>query len=108
VVTNARFTLQAEDLAAARSMQLIDGEEMAQLAARRREMPTVAVAADATASPNGTAAENGHGANGDAPAHHADMAVIERGDETTMQLPLLRRSEPVDAEIVAGEDAARP
>ncbi len=108
VVTNYRFTLQAEDLAVAHSMQLIDGEEMAQLAARRREMPTVAVAGDPLASPNGTAVENGHGTHGDAPAHHVDMAVLERGDETTMQLPLLRRSEPVDAEIVAGEDAARP
>jgi hypothetical protein len=108
VVTNARFTLQAEDLATTRSMQLIDGEEMALLAARRREMPTVAVAADTTASPNGTAAENGHATKGDAPAHHVEMAMIERSDETTLQLPLLRRSEPVDAEIVAGEDAARP
>jgi len=106
VVTNSRFTLQAEDLAAARAMQLIDGDQMAQLAARRHEMPTVAVTPDSLPNLAGSSVENGHSANGDSPAHHHDVAVFERSDETTMQLPIARRSEPVDAEIVASEDAA--
>src|SRR2546421_193532 len=41
VVTNSHFTLQAEDFAVARPVQLIDGDEMATLAAHRRGMPTV-------------------------------------------------------------------
>src|SRR5207237_4319 len=52
VVTNSHFTLQAEDFAAARPVQLIDGDEMATLAAHRRGMRTVAAEHELTPALN--------------------------------------------------------
>src|SRR5438128_1443193 len=59
VVTNGHFTLQAEDWAAARPIQLIDGDEMASLAEHRRGMPTVAAQRELTPALNLKVSDHG-------------------------------------------------
>lgn len=124
--TSGHFTLQAEDFAAAHPIQLIDGDEMAELAARRQGSPAIASTADETvplplqsASPNGKG-----GATGDDHRERTDhtertevVSAVDapetRGQEA--QQPQQRaphngsgsfgKMAPIDAEIIGGEGA---
>ena len=103
VVTNSHFTLQAEDFAAARPVQLIDGDEMAKLAEHRRGMPTVAAQHEFTPALSLKVSDDG--------MTHSDARMMERADasspvETKGGGSTISRTEqmaPVDAEIVGGE-----
>jgi hypothetical protein len=105
VVTNSHFTLHAEDFAVARPVQLIDGDEMATLAAHRRGMPTVAAQHELTPALNLKVSDHG--------MTHSDGYMMEcagasspietkgRGSSTSRT----EQMAPVDAEIVDGEGA---
>jgi Restriction endonuclease len=105
VMTNSHFTLQAEDFAMAHPVQLIDGDEMATLAAHRRGMPTVAAQHDLTPALNLKVSDAG--------MTHSDGHTIGRASassptETKGRGSSTSRTEqmaPVDAEIVDGEGA---
>src|SRR5205085_5352186 len=75
VVTNSHFTLQAEDFAAARPVQLIDGDEMALLAEHRRGTPTVAAHHERTPALNLTVSDNN--------MTHRDGHTTERADASS-------------------------
>jgi hypothetical protein len=103
VVTNSHFTLQAEDFAADRPVQLIDGDEMAALAAHRRGMPTVAAQQEFTPALGLKVSDDGmiHG-DGHTTERAGASASIETkgGGSTTARTEQMA---PVDAEIVGGE-----
>jgi len=65
VVTNGHFTLQAEDFAAAHPMQLVDGDELAELAERRSGAAAVSENAENRHAPHANGATTMvNGANG--------------------------------------------
>lgn len=109
VVTNGHFTLQAEDFAASRPIQLIDGDELGHLAAQRREAP--AVQPELTPMLNLKANGNGMSlANGD--AHEAEQTEVLPSTESNGKgngaAPSVLRTgsmAPLDAEIVGGDSA---
>jgi hypothetical protein len=105
VVTNSHFTLQAEDFAMARPVQLIDGDEMATLAAHRRGMPTVAAQHEVTPALDLKVSGDGM-THGD--GHTTERAGASSPIETKGGASATARTEqmaPVDAEIVGGEGA---
>jgi hypothetical protein len=105
VVTNSHFTLHAEDFAVDHPVQLIDGDEMATLAAHRRSMPTVAAQHELTpalslkVSDDSMTHSDGHTTD-----RAGASSPIERkgGGSTTSRTEQMA---PVDAEIVGGEGA---
>lgn len=104
VVTNGHFTLQAEDFAATRPMQLIDGDELASLAARRREMPTAPMHGELTPvltpAPGGNSNGYGAGANGENGIGHAEVTPAPDDASVTAQISVAGKLAPVDAEVV--------
>ena len=106
VVTNGHFTLQAEDFAAARPIQLIDGDELAQLAARRGETPTVTPRSEPTPALN--LKSNGHvvsltSVDAAQDAEHTEVAPSADGNGAASNVSRTGAMAPVDAEIVGGE-----
>jgi hypothetical protein len=105
VVTNGHFTLQAEDFAVARPVQLIDGDEMAALAAHRRGMPTAAAQHELTpalnlkVSDDGMTHSDGHTMRGAGASSPIDTKGRGSSASRTEQMA------PVDAEIVDSEGA---
>lgn len=127
VVTNGHFTLQAEDYALAHPMQLIDGDELAELEEQHRGIPTLSensnsgeltppLGLKAMANGNGMSV-NGDGlsAHGDGAAHadHAEPTEVLRAidedeahDATTPNGATFNgKSAPLDAEIIGDESA---
>jgi hypothetical protein len=105
VLTNSHFTLQAEDFAVAGPVQLIDGDEMATLAAHRRGMPTVAAQHEVTPALDLKVSDDGM-THGD--GHTTERAGASSPIETKGGASATARTEqmaPVDAEIVGGEGA---
>jgi hypothetical protein len=106
VVTNSHFTLQAEDFAMTHPVQLIDGDEMAPLAAHRRGMPTVAAHHELTPALNLKVSDAG--------MTHCDGHTLGRASASSSSIETKGRAgstsrteqmAPVDAEIVDGEGA---
>lgn len=104
VVTNGRFTLQAEDFAASRTIQLIDGDEMAQLAARRHDTPTAPANAELTPVLDLKTVSNGVTPNGDHP-QQAEVSPVDGPGESTAPISVAGKSAPVDGELVGGDGA---
>ncbi len=120
VVTNGHFTLQAEDFASTHPMQLVDGDELADLVAHRQGVPTLSEtpAAETTGAIETTRVENGNGGNGNGRnAAHADRTEVMNAVEVRGPEPRDQRSQqqagggvsfapplaPVEAEIIGGE-----
>jgi hypothetical protein len=103
VVTNSHFTLQAEDCAMARPVQLIDGDAMATLAAQRRGMPTVAAQHELTPALNLKVSDAGmtHSDGHTTGRASASPPSETKGSSTART----EQMAPVDAEIVDGEGA---
>lgn len=106
VVTSGHFTLQAEDFAAAKSIQLIDGDEMAELAAltRDHEIQTARVGAELTPVLSFRLTGNGATANGDHAPIAADVSPIRDAADVTAQISIVGQAAPVDGELVGGDD----
>jgi hypothetical protein len=122
VVTTGHFTLQAEDFAAAHPMQLIDGDELADLARQRRDQSLASEGSENGNSHmahlngssngsngNGLDRRNGHGAIEQTEAFpttearpHESRTVEPRPSGVTFPDAMA----PVDAEIVGGEGTA--
>lgn len=103
VVTNGHFTLQAEDFASGHPIQLIDGDELASLAARRREMPTVVAhgdTADATRILDTVSPGTGISLNGDRNAEHAELASGSDPPKAAGNISVAGSMAPLDAEFV--------
>ncbi len=87
VITNGHFTLQAEDFAAQHPIQLIDGDELAELVASRRAMPTLS--------------ESENPAPDEAPG--ATRISFDHGHVAVTHQPPVAPEEPVGAEPVSAE-----
>lgn len=110
VVTNGHFTLQAEDYALAHPMQLIDGDELAELQAHHQGMPTLSENAELTPPLSLKSMPGGMSANGDgaARAEHTEVLPTADAEEHERNAPgasFRGKMAPVDAEIVGGESA---
>lgn len=117
VVTNGHFTLQAEDYALAHPMQLIDGDELAELEAHHRGMPTLSepaepapLAENAELTPplNLTSRQGSMPANGDGAAHGERTEILHAVDaepHTPNGSSHPDTSAPVDAEIIGDGSA---
>jgi len=113
VVTNGHFTLQAEDFAAAHPMQLIDGDELAELMERRRALAAVSEGAEDDAVTSEARTEqlhlnglNGHGADqGTNRRNGANGAGSNGATEQTQVFPATSVSEmkPREARAAATE-----
>lgn len=104
VVTNGHFTLQAEDFAATHPIQLIDGDELASLAAQRRATPTVSPRNELTPALNLKVVGNDLTLNGDHETERIEVApAAESNGNGNGGRPVAMA--PLDAEIVGGEGA---
>jgi hypothetical protein len=105
VVTNSHFTLQAEDFAAARPVQLIDGDEMATLAEQRRRTPAVTAQPERTPALNLTVSENNMTHRDGHTPEHADASSPIEAKNGGSAISRTEQMAPVDAEIIGGEGA---
>jgi len=114
VVTNGHFTLQAEDVAAAHPIQLIDGDELAELVANRRATPTLSesenLAPDEAPSVTRISFDHGHvavthespgapeGAARAEPTRQIDLRAERERAELLTATPVERRPQPQDGQ----------
>ena len=105
VVTNGHFTLQAQDVAALHPIQLIDGDELAELVASRRATPTLSESENlAPEAPSATRISFDHGHV--AVAHEPPTAPEEPAHaEPTRQIDL--RAERERAELLTATPVER-